>query len=549
VSERALPARVRFRHLSGPRRGEVDEVTLPAVLGSAPDADVRAPGGEARHAVVRERDGEIVLEGAGTETLLDGQPVRDAVLREGDVLQLGSEGPRLRLEAGGEPSKDMLKAAPWERARGRLASLRVRAASAYARVSPPVRAALVVGLLLALAATGWSYLQARRLRLEVERLREALHQAEVERERFAARVAEERAREDARRAALASRMEELQRQEQALYGQLSEAASAEARTLRAELQATRDRLATLESEQAAGERIVREFGPSVCLIQGAYCFQDADGRPLRHRLDESGHPAKDADGNPILDPEGTGPVYEIEFVGTGFLVDRRGLVLTNRHVAEPWWKDADAQSLAERGFTPHLTTLRAFFPRHKAPSALTRVALASTADIALLRGDLHGQRLPALPLDRSGRGAVTGQPVVLVGYPAGIEAMLAKADATVAQAILDSAGTDTGRIVEALAARGLVRPSTTQGHIVDVTGTDVVFDAATTHGGSGGPLLNRNGVVIGVSYAVLSQFAGNSFAVPIRKALPLLAEGRKALRAPAPRPPAAAPTPPARAGT
>jgi serine protease Do len=550
VSERALPARVAFRHLSGPRRGEVDEVTLPAVLGSGPDADVRAPGSAARHAVVLERDGEIVLQAATeAETRLGGEAVRDAVLRDGDVLQLGLDGPQLRLEAGGEPGGEKLKAAAWERAGGRLASLRVTVASAYARVSPPVRAALVAGLLLALAATGWSYLQARRLRLEVERLRAAVRQAEVERERFAARVAEERAREEADRAALASRLEELRQQEQALYAQLSDAASAEARTLRAELQATRDRLAALESEQAAGERIVREFGPSVCLVQGGYSFRDADGRPLRHRLDESGKPAKDADGNPILDAEGTGPVYEVEFVGTGFLVDRRGLVLTNRHVAEPWWKDGDAQSLAERGFTPRLTTLRAFFPRQKAPFALTRVAVGSTADVALLRCDLHGQRLPALPLDRSGRGAVTGQPVVLVGYPAGIDAMLAKADASVAQAILDSAGTDPGRIAEALAARGLVRPSTTQGHVVDVTATDVVFDAATTHGGSGGPLFNRNGVVIGVSYAVLSQFAGNSFAVPIRKALPLLAEGRKALRAPAPRPPAAAPTPPARAGT
>jgi len=285
----------------------------------------------------------------------------------------------------------------------------------------------------------------------------------------------------------------------------------------------------------------------VCLVQGAYSFQDEGGRPLRLRLDENGAPAKDADGNPVADPEGAGPVYEVEYVGTGFLVDRRGLVLTNRHVAEPWWNDSDAQAFAERGFNPRQTTLRAFFTQQKEPVALARVAVGSSADVALLRCDLRGRRLPALPLDRSGRGAVTGQPVVLVGFPAGVEAILAKTDAAVARSVLESAGTDTGRIVEALAARGLVRPSTTQGHIVDVTDTDVVFDAPTTQGGSGGPLLNRNGVVIGVSYAVLSRFAGNSFAVPIRQALPLLAEGRKAFTAP--RPPSAAPTPPARAGT
>ncbi len=135
-----------------------------------------------------------------------------------------------------------------------------------------------------------------------------------------------------------------------------------------------------------------------------------------------------------------------------------------------------------------------------------------------------------LPLDRSGRGAVAGQPVVVVGFPAGIEAMLAKTDAAVARTVLESAGTSTARISEALAERGLVRPCTTQGHIVDVTETDVVFDAATTQGGSGGPLLNRDGIVIGVIYGVLARFSGNSFAVPIRSALPLVTQARQPSR-------------------
>ena len=354
-----------------------------------------------------------------------------------------------------------------------------------------------------------------------------MRQIERDRERFAARVAQERARAEADREALVSQLGELRRQEQSLYTQVTEAASAESRTLRTELQATRDRLAALEGERAAGERVVREFGPGVCMIQGTYGFQDADGRPLRLRLDENGAPSSDADGNPLLGPEGAGPVREVEYLGTGFLVDRRGLVLTNRHVAEPWWNDDEARSLVERGFKPRLTTLRAFFPRQKEPFALVPGAIADRADLALLRCDLRGLRLPVLPLDRSGRGAVAGQPVVLVGFPAGIEAMLAKADTGVARAVLESAGTSPARISEALAQRGLVRPSTTQGHIADVTESDVVFDAPTTHGGSGGPLLNRNGVVIGVAYAVLASFGGNSFAVPIRHALPLVAEARK----------------------
>ena len=123
---------------------------------------------------------------------------------------------------------------------------------------------------------------------------------------------------------------------------------------------------------------MRDYGPGVCLIQGAYLFRDAEGRPLRYRLDENGNALKDADDNPLLDPEGKGPVHEVEYVGTGFLVDRRGLVLTNRHIAEPWWNDEHAQSLAERGYTPKQTALRAFFPREKRPFELTSRATPST---------------------------------------------------------------------------------------------------------------------------------------------------------------------------
>jgi serine protease Do len=67
----------------------------------------------------------------------------------------------------------------------------------------------------------------------------------------------------------------------------------------------------------------------------------------------------------------------------------------------------------------------------------------------------------------------------------------------------------------------LIRPSTTQGHIGDVTGTDIVFDAPTTQGGSGGPVFNKYRRVVAVEYATLPQFAGNSYGVPVRYALEL----------------------------
>ncbi len=74
----------------------------------------------------------------------------------------------------------------------------------------------------------------------------------------------------------------------------------------------------------------------------------------------------------------------------------------------------------------------------------------------------------------------------------------------------------------ALSRQGLIRPSTTQGHIGDITRTDIVFDAPSAQGGSGGPVFNKHGRVIAVEYAVLPKFGGNSFGVPIAYALELL---------------------------
>jgi len=519
-----MPLRLSFLHVGGPRRGEVDEVVLPAVLGSGPAATVRVPGAASRHALVFAREGEIVLQdaGSGEPTLIDGEAVQEAVLREGDVVQLGTSGPALRLGPGGEDSEPLLHAAAWDRPPGPLGSLRGLVRDAAARISPPARRLIAALLVVAAVAAGWSGLRARSLRLEVERLRESLREVERERDRFYARIDDERRKAEADRAALTAQVEELRGREEALRRQLAEAAASEAQALRGELAATRERLATLESERAVGERIVRDYGPGVCLVLGVYAFHDAQGRPLHYRVDEAGAPQKDADGNPLLDPEGNGPVHEVQYFGTGFLVDRAGLVLTNRHVAEPWWNDDEARALAERGYQPRLATLRAFFPQVAQPFPLVVVRHSDQVDLSLVRCDLGGRRMPPLPLDRTGRGAVAGQPVVVVGYPAGIEALLAKADAALVRRILAETGMDAGKVTEALAARGLVRPSTTQGHIGDVTETDIVFDAPTTQGGSGGPILNRSGVVVGIEYAVLAKFGGNSFGVPVRHALALL---------------------------
>jgi S1-C subfamily serine protease len=259
----------------------------------------------------------------------------------------------------------------------------------------------------------------------------------------------------------------------------------------------------------------------VCLIQGSYGYEDASGRLLRAKV-EGEALARNGDGSAVLSPDGDGPLHTVDYYGTGFLADGGGLILTNRHLAEPWWNDDEAESMQKAGYRPRLISLRVFFPRQPQPFEARLERRSDSVDLALLRVDLRGSPIPVLPLDRSHLGAVAGQPVVVVGYPAGLEAILAKAESSVVQSILESHGADSQRVTEALSMQGLIRPSTTQGHIGDITGSDIVYDAPTTQGGSGGPVFNKHGHVIAVEYAVLPRFGGNSFGVPITYALELL---------------------------
>jgi len=103
-----------------------------------------------------------------------------------------------------------------------------------------------------------------------------------------------------------------------------------------------------------------------------------------------------------------------------------------------------------------------------------------------------------------------------------LKAQSARADSDVAQKI--ASGTqDLSQMMSQLASQRLIRPITTQGHIGDVLENKIVYDAATTSGGSGGPLFNVDGKVIGINFAVLKGFGGSNLAVPARYATELLA--------------------------
>jgi S1-C subfamily serine protease len=521
-----------FIHLSGPRRGEVDAVeTIPATLGSDPSAQVIVPGTAPQHARLVQRADDIVLQDGDSEggTFLYGEAIREAPLRDGDIIELGSGGPRLRFRHEGEKRISLIRALRWARPEGAprgledtAAFLRAVLREVSARTSRAFRLALVLSLVAAAGLLIWSLAVSRRLQRQLASVQDSLRNSEEERKAFQVRIEEERQRAEAERKALTRRTEDFRQRGEELSRRLADAATGEVVTLKEELKLTRGRLETLETERAAGERIIRDYGSGVCLIQGSYAFYDSSDRPLKLAVADDGQPLRDADGSLNLDVDAKGPVHTLEHLGTGFLVERGGLILTNRHVAEPWWNDAEAEALAGAGFRPRFVFFRAFFPRLKEPFDLRVEKRSDKFDLALLRTNVSGRKVPVLPLDLSEAGAVAGQPVVVVGYPTGLEAILAKADTKVVQEVLAAAGTRSDQVTEALSQRGLIRPSTTQGHIGDVTKSDIVFDAPTTQGGSGGPIFNKNGQVIAVEYAVLQKFGGNAFGIPIRHALELL---------------------------
>ncbi len=523
--------RIGFVRLEGAREGETAWLSrLPATIGSDPDADVVVPASAARHAVVFEREGTIVLldSGSAEGTYLAGQLVQEAVLRPGDVIELGRRGPRLRFERNGPPNAlarahDPLLAVPVDTSPPPIShTMFVRAMAQSSRAFR--RALILIGLGAALLLA-WTWRENRRFKAELVTLRQAMGEVEAERRALELRVDAERRRAEGERLSLEQRIEDYRSREEELRARLAGAAAGEVKSLREALDGTRQRIVTLESERAAGEQIIKQYGGGVCLIQGAYSYYDASGRPLRYK--EGADERTAAELSSVLTPEGDGAVHTVEYYGTGFLVQTGGLVLTNRHVAEPWWQDTTAALLQSQGYEPRLAYLRAFFPRQVDPFELKLARASSKYDLALLRAGVKGRKIPVLPLDASPQRTLAGQPVVVVGYPTGLEAILAKAESGVVRKILETHGTDSERVTIALSRQGLIRPSTTQGHIGDITHTDIVFDAPSAQGGSGGPVFNRFSQVIAVEYAVLQKFGGNSFGIPIAYARELLAEGAR----------------------
>jgi S1-C subfamily serine protease len=210
--------------------------------------------------------------------------------------------------------------------------------------------------------------------------------------------------------------------------------------------------------------------------------------------------------------------------GTGFLVDD-GLLATNRHVAEPWYGDSEAEDLIHRGATARLESLVVFFPGSLTPVSLTPGAVSSTGDLAVLRIENKDavRGIAVLPLAKG--VATPGELVTVIGYPMGIAGMVAKSPSGIYQRLAYRRNDITA--ASELAALSLIRPSTTCGHLGDVVGDKLIYDAPTAHGGSGGPVFNSNAEVIGVNSAYIDGFSGGTLGVSVEALRPLIEAAQK----------------------
>ena len=160
--------------------------------------------------------------------------------------------------------------------------------------------------------------------------------------------------------------------------------------------------------------------------------------------------------------------------GSGFIVDSKGIILTNAHVVNK----ADKVTVT-------LNDGRQFIGEVKGTDEIT--------DLAVVKVDTKDEILPVAILGDSNLIQV-GDWAIAVGNPLGF-------NNTVTLGIIST----------------LKRPSSAIG-IPDKRLDFIQTDAAINPGNSGGPLLNDRGEVIGINTAIRADAMGIGFAIPINKA-------------------------------
>ncbi|MGB0629387.1 MAG: trypsin-like peptidase domain-containing protein [Alphaproteobacteria bacterium] len=280
-----------------------------------------------------------------------------------------------------------------------------------------------------------------------------------------------------------------------------------------ELGTASERLAALEKRSDAAVRAISEALPHVVFLQSGYGYRHrTSGRMLRYVVDDSGAPLISPTGQPILSLESEGPVAEIDVIGTAFVLGAEGVLVTNRHVAIPW-DSGEAPTPPDEELEPVVTKRMAYFPGRQAPVPVEIAHVSADTDLALLRPTERKPLGPGISL--SDRVPGPGDEVFVMGYPTGLRAILAQAGAAFLKDLEASGRTDFWEVAKALSAGRHIVPLASRGIVARSTKTAIIYDAETTHGGSGGPVLDVDGKLIAVNTAVLPEFGGSNIGIPV----------------------------------
>jgi len=172
-------------------------------------------------------------------------------------------------------------------------------------------------------------------------------------------------------------------------------------------------------------------------------------------------------------------------LGTGFVVDKQGYILTNAHVVD---------ESGQRASSVTVVFNKGGSETQRVPGQLVGVDVGS--DVAVIKVDPNKVDLNPLPLGDSAK-VIVGESVVAIGNPLGY-------DFSITAGIVSA----TGRSLQA--PNGQTIPNGIQ------------TDAAINQGNSGGPLIDSSGKVIGINEQIASSGGGNDglgFAVPINTAI------------------------------
>ncbi|HSF96779.1 MAG TPA: serine protease [Thermohalobaculum sp.] len=276
------------------------------------------------------------------------------------------------------------------------------------------------------------------------------------------------------------------------------------------------RLEALEERAEASARVIAGSMASVVFLQGSYAFRDPEsGLMLRHVVTTEGVPLVSPRGQPLLSLDGSGPVAEINFIGTGFILGDSGALVTNRHVALPWEDESGPAILSLQSLEPVITRFIGYVPGEVEPFTVELLSASDSSDLAILKREGGPADIPSLRL--AAEVPTAGVEVIVLGYPTGLRSMLAQSGEAFVRELQEDEDTGFWSVAARLAQSGHIAPLASRGIVGHATAEVIVYDAETTHGGSGGPVLNMAGEVVAMNSAILPEYGGSNLGVPAAK--------------------------------